>query len=248
MAASLRTVAIAVEQFCICNSLSCQTVTPDLTLVSLLCGGEEYPGENLPYANSITYVIQHIILDTPINGFDYYFASLSAPNIVYGHGACDQRLSENQCRDCPFYAFSRVLDCPVLAPIGFQVKLQDCRFSLSCWAGQSVPDVTVLSFICNTQGRPQDPKLFGKSVSYIWKNLPTETPEHGFDYYTTSPYTQEVVYAHGVCNGRLSNDQCTTCLLEAFHQVFQICIFTPIGVQMKLQDCRIRYENYPFAE
>ncbi|OWM81366.1 hypothetical protein CDL15_Pgr007404 [Punica granatum] len=116
--------------------------------------------------------------------------------------------------------------------------------SLSCYA--DTEDKTVVSYVCSSQMYSEDNSYFTYALNYMMRLVAEETAEHGFDYYGHSPDGKDMVYAHGVCNGKLSKNQCTGCVFEAFGDVFDLCPWKPIGAQVERLDCRIRYENYPF--
>ncbi|KAL3753256.1 hypothetical protein ACJRO7_000622 [Eucalyptus globulus] len=109
------------------------------------------------------------------------------------------------------------------------------------------PDTTLINKICNGNVYGSgDP--YANSVSYILEDMATVTANHpGYDYYTNSPYAEATAYGHAVCNAVLSFTDCGTCVSSAKIQILYNCP-NSIGVQMQLQDCRMRYENYPFSE
>ncbi|KAF7849038.1 hypothetical protein BT93_L1309 [Corymbia citriodora subsp. variegata] len=109
------------------------------------------------------------------------------------------------------------------------------------------PDTTMVYKICNGNVYgSSDP--YADSVSYVLAAMATVTANHpGYDYYTQSPYVEATAYGHAVCNTALSFTDCATCMSSAESQILSDCP-NSIGVQMQLQDCRMRYENYSFSE
>ncbi|OWM82082.1 hypothetical protein CDL15_Pgr001656 [Punica granatum] len=91
---------------------------------------------------------------------------------------------------------------------------------------------------------PQDP--FKKSMTYVLTNVASQTATHGYDYYSSSPWPDSHAYAHGACSGSISNSDCATCMGVAFSKVMDFCAYKR-GGQIQFQDCRIRYESYPFV-
>ncbi|KAL3753258.1 hypothetical protein ACJRO7_000624 [Eucalyptus globulus] len=112
---------------------------------------------------------------------------------------------------------------------------------------QGGPDTTMVNKICNGNVYgSSDP--YANSVSYVLEDLATVTANHpGYDYYTQSPYVEATAYGHALCSASLSFTDCGTCVSSAKSQILSNCP-NSIGVQMQLQDCRMRYENYPFSE
>ncbi|XP_030455937.1 antifungal protein ginkbilobin-like protein [Syzygium oleosum] len=109
------------------------------------------------------------------------------------------------------------------------------------------PDVTQVNKICNgnvyASGDP-----YANSVSYVLEDMATVTANHpGYDYYTQSPYAEATAYGHAVCSTTLSFTDCATCVSFAKSCIVDECGMS-MGVQMQLQDCRMRYENYPFSD
>ncbi|KAF8040846.1 hypothetical protein BT93_B2925 [Corymbia citriodora subsp. variegata] len=109
------------------------------------------------------------------------------------------------------------------------------------------PDTTMVNKICNGNVYgSSDP--YANSVSYVLEDMATVTANPpGYNYYTESPYAEATAYGHAVCNAALSFTDCATCMSSAKSQILSNCP-NSIGVQMQLQDCRMRYENYPFTE
>ncbi|OWM67818.1 antifungal protein ginkbilobin-like protein [Punica granatum] len=102
------------------------------------------------------------------------------------------------------------------------------------------PDTTLLSYACNPN------KISGRAAkegqSYTLQLLVLETPKaNTYDYGTdTSGW-----YGHGNCNTALSSSDCRTCMDSARTEIGDNCPLSD-GAQVKLQDCKLRYENHPF--
>lgn len=85
------------------------------------------------------------------------------------------------------------------------------------------------------------------NVKYVLINVTTETPYSGFNYYAESPLSGTTAFAHGVCNGEISESGCQVCMNYASKNLLDICN-GHIGGQIQLQECRARYEAYSFSE
>jgi len=112
---------------------------------------------------------------------------------------------------------------------------------------QGALDKTLVNKICNENVYgSSDP--YANGVSYVLEDLVTVMANHpGYDYYTQFPYVEATAYGHALCSTLLSFTDCGTCVTSAKSQILSNCP-NSIGVQMQLQDCRMRYENYPFSE
>ncbi|KAL3725528.1 hypothetical protein ACJRO7_030539 [Eucalyptus globulus] len=108
------------------------------------------------------------------------------------------------------------------------------------------PDTTLTSSVCNGNSySPGDD--FGSVCNAALASVCTNTQSYNYDFYATTTHLGTTCYAHGACNRALSGGDCTTCLVSARNELALICNMR-IGGQLQLQDCRIRYENYPFTE
>lgn len=75
-----------------------------------------------------------------------------------------------------------------------------------------------------------------------------QTQFNGYDYYNFFSGPNAVIaYGHGACNGAISNLDCEVCLITGMKRLKGECD-DKVGAQAQLQDCRMRYENYPFTE
>lgn len=107
-----------------------------------------------------------------------------------------------------------------------------------CFLDVNGADTTLVYRICN--GQRSSAAFFVhkmETISHLIKN----TPDTGYDYY----YIFYDAYGHAACNGKITKEDCTSCLKSARDQD---CTPGRVGAQIQLQDCRIRYENYPFVE
>ncbi|KAF8015296.1 hypothetical protein BT93_H0948 [Corymbia citriodora subsp. variegata] len=108
------------------------------------------------------------------------------------------------------------------------------------------PDTTLIHALCNVDSyNPGDD--FGSVCNTALDSLCTDTQSYSYDFYATSTHLGTICYAHGACNRALSGGDCTSCLVSARNELALICHMR-IGGQVQLQDCRIRYENYPFTD
>lgn len=108
------------------------------------------------------------------------------------------------------------------------------------------PNTGMVYIACsNDQFDPQDPFL--KSLNYVLSDVVSHTATHGYDFYSTSPWQDAKAYAHAACNGAIPNADCGACLSVVYTKLLNLCAFR-FGGQLQVQDCRVRYERYPFAE
>ncbi|KAI4343090.1 hypothetical protein MLD38_027633 [Melastoma candidum] len=111
--------------------------------------------------------------------------------------------------------------------------------SLSSVKGE---DTSELSHLCNLNINPDDSNQEW-DISYLIAKLIDQTPTHGF--------SQHLEYNgyHGVaaCSGQITKEDCDDCLDYANNEIFQICGFGD-GEQIKLADCRLRFEHYEIPD
>ncbi|OWM77914.1 hypothetical protein CDL15_Pgr018483 [Punica granatum] len=105
----------------------------------------------------------------------------------------------------------------------------------------------MISMRCNTKLYASgDP--FAYSLAYVLNDMVTVTPNHqGYNYYTSSPYPSSVVYGHAACYQGLFYSDCVTCVMSARDQVLNVCPMR-IGAEVVRNDCKMRYEWYPFID
>lgn len=109
---------------------------------------------------------------------------------------------------------------------------------------KSDPNTSVNLSRCNANYYSQEDP-YANSVDYVLADLMNVTPNHGFDYYTQSPYATAVSYGHATCNAALSYNDCANCLVAAKATVTTDCA-NRIGGAVEMVDCSMRYENYSF--
>ncbi|OWM81360.1 hypothetical protein CDL15_Pgr007398 [Punica granatum] len=123
MDSPVRAAAIVIGLLCTIDSARYSVGVPDLTVLSKICNGQEFPYESFRVALDI--VLDRLISNTPDYGFNYYDWS-DSPSI-YGHAACNGKLSKDDCQLCLTIAREQLsVHCPE-NPYGAQVHLQDCR-------------------------------------------------------------------------------------------------------------------------
>lgn len=104
------------------------------------------------------------------------------------------------------------------------------------------PDTTVLSTTCNPTKDTGHDAMW--TLSYLLQVLVTDTPKaNNYDLYNDNSGW----YGHGVCSTTLSAEDCRTCMDSVRKDTSDSCP-NSVGAQVQLQDCRLRYENYPFQE
>ncbi|KAF8019889.1 hypothetical protein BT93_G0548 [Corymbia citriodora subsp. variegata] len=116
----------------------------------------------------------------------------------------------------------------------------------ACIVARGAPNTAVVSSSCNsrtyTAYSPYDFNL-RQVLSYITY----KTADSGYSAFTESDVNGDPCYGHGACYGGLTHPDCTSCLKTAASNLWDGCPMR-VGGQIQLQDCRIRYENYPFSE
>ncbi|KAI3742725.1 hypothetical protein L1987_60419 [Smallanthus sonchifolius] len=117
----------------------------------------------------------------------------------------------------------------------------------TCKVVQSAPNTNAISILCNsgtyTRGDP-----FTISLAYVLDELIKVTPsQQGYNYQNISPYPNAFAYGHATCNQNLTVTDCKTCLDAAEVNMLSACN-NSIGARAVLNDCSIRYEQYPFED
>ncbi|XP_041022861.1 antifungal protein ginkbilobin-like protein [Juglans microcarpa x Juglans regia] len=110
----------------------------------------------------------------------------------------------------------------------------------------SIPNTAVITALCNSgmysQGDP-----FVISLDYVVAELERATPtSKNYDFFNVSPFPNAFAYGHATCNLNLTSSDCATCLGAAKTTMFGTCQ-SRIGARTVLQDCTIRYEQYPIT-
>lgn len=108
----------------------------------------------------------------------------------------------------------------------------------------SAPDIGQVYFICGDRYDVSSP--FKRSVNYILSDTVAQTPNRGYDYYTSSPWPDTSAYGHGACNGAISGVDCRACLGVAFPKTLNECPLR-VGAQLQLRDCRIKVRELPIC-
>lgn len=85
------------------------------------------------------------------------------------------------------------------------------------------------------------------AISDLIGDLFTCTLDNGFNCYMSSRHESVTAYGHAACNGEITASACKFCLDAANEYRHYDCDMS-IEAQIKLQDCRFRYELYPFTD
>ncbi|KAI4368074.1 hypothetical protein MLD38_016677 [Melastoma candidum] len=109
-------------------------------------------------------------------------------------------------------------------------------FSLEFTKGE---DTDILEMGCNPKAADNTQE---DSISDLLEDLIANTPVNGFFQYLTG----KGYYAIAGCNGVISQDECGDCLDDAENKLIIHCRDAD-GAQIKLVDCRLRFEQYPFS-
>ncbi|KAL2630399.1 hypothetical protein R1flu_015085 [Riccia fluitans] len=120
---------------------------------------------------------------------------------------------------------------------------------LALGAGFSSAQNTLeVSTICN--GSPVPDAESQQAVTDAIRDAVKHTSDPGYYYKAFKSYSQRPGYAVGACNGALSKSECDTCMSMADFKLDLYCrepssIYKK-GGQIKLVDCRLRFELYDF--
>ncbi|PKH75971.1 hypothetical protein CRG98_050036 [Punica granatum] len=126
--------------------------------------------------------------------------------------------------------------------------------SLLSSSGNGFPGVGTVYKICNGESYdPHDgPDYIGSPLFFVIQFVLGDVMENtaasqGHSYYAVSQEPDAIAYGHGACDGKLAETDCSTCMSVAHERILDECK-DRIGGQLQLQDCRIRFEIYPFIE
>ncbi|OWM63854.1 hypothetical protein CDL15_Pgr006116 [Punica granatum] len=108
------------------------------------------------------------------------------------------------------------------------------------------PDTTIQSTLCSADTYDNDHGTYDRGMRFVLGRLRTDT-SRSYDYYVSSPGppTYDYVYARGVCENKLTETDCDSCIRVAVAHLVNDC-YMSLGGQVQLQDCFVRYESYPF--
>ncbi|KAL2630403.1 hypothetical protein R1flu_015089 [Riccia fluitans] len=112
----------------------------------------------------------------------------------------------------------------------------------------SAQNTLEVSTICN--GSPVPDAESQQAVTDAIGDVVKHTSDPGYHYKAFKSKDQRAAYAIGACNGALSKSQCDTCMSMADFKLDLYCrepssIYKK-GGQIKLVDCRLRFELYDF--
>ncbi|KAL3727883.1 hypothetical protein ACJRO7_032601 [Eucalyptus globulus] len=122
------------------------------------------------------------------------------------------------------------------------VKLLVIGLFSTCNFVKCTPDTTEVYHICNGE-KCWSFDEFVVDRARVLDYLSDGTATNNYNYYAES----SSCYGHGVCNGALTQSDCSDCILAAENALIDTCDYS-IGAQIQLKDCRVRYEAYPFSE
>ncbi|OWM88876.1 hypothetical protein CDL15_Pgr020830 [Punica granatum] len=108
------------------------------------------------------------------------------------------------------------------------------------------PNTDELDWSCNAEEMDPngpDPHVVSDLLQFIY----SQTPDSGDNFYAEAEAPTRVYYGRAACNGELSHEDCKKCLEDCYYRVFHHCKYK-MGGQVKLEDCRMRYEDYPFSD
>ncbi|KAG0581736.1 hypothetical protein M758_3G002400 [Ceratodon purpureus] len=116
---------------------------------------------------------------------------------------------------------------------------------------EAAEDTNEVSHICT------EDHIFDADVKTAWtaatEEAVTKTPSNGFHYKAESTagfLYKTTIWAIGACNGRLDETECSRCMRSAKDQLDAVCssflVNPSVGAQIRLVDCRLRWETYNF--
>lgn len=116
-------------------------------------------------------------------------------------------------------------------------------------------DMGRIRLICNEElfKSPYSRLQLGEAIDDILVHTPDTTIGHNYHLHRTCYREDDVcggfkdIHGHGKCKATLSNDECKSCMGEAYEQLFEECTHS-MGAQIQLKDCRLRYETYEFTD
>lgn len=98
--------------------------------------------------------------------------------------------------------------------------------------------------LCSTRLMPD--LKYKIAVGQVLQKVIEKTPYKGYNFYAQTPWP-EIVYGHAACNGEIKLVECRSCVDAAGSMLLDRCP-NSMGAQMELNDCRIRWESYPFSD
>nr|GMC82026.1 antifungal protein ginkbilobin-2-like [Ipomoea batatas] len=102
---------------------------PNLGLTNKICNGEHYPLGDL-FGDSLDYVFEDMMNNTPKQGYNYYSMSPYSNNaIAYGHATCNGAISYDDCVLC-LGSIKVYISSGCYRSIGAQVSFVDCSMSV----------------------------------------------------------------------------------------------------------------------
>lgn len=110
---------------------------PNLGLTNKICNGEHYPLGD-PFGDSLDYVFEDMMNNTPKQGYNYYSMSPYSNNaIAYGHATCNGAISYDDCVLC-LGSIKVYISSGCYRSIGAQVSFVDCsmryeNYPFSSW-------------------------------------------------------------------------------------------------------------------
>lgn len=110
---------------------------------------------------------------------------------------------------------------------------------------RSQPNGIVKKLICNRNEYSPGTNFAG-SLPNLLIDLETETPTvEDYDYANHYPPSNPAAYGYAKCNQDISAADCGKCLQSAVSILQNRCPMR-VGAQLKVADCSLRYEQYPF--
>ncbi|KAI4325354.1 hypothetical protein MLD38_030763 [Melastoma candidum] len=113
-------------------------------------------------------------------------------------------------------------------------------------------DMTLKERICNGETYARHVWGFGEkamecAVNRLVRNILEMTPKQtSYELYKSEAcYSGVSAIGFSTCSAVLTEDECSQCIQQALENLFQECTHS-VGAQVKLVDCRIRYENHDF--
>lgn len=101
----------------------------------------------------------------------------------------------------------------------------------------------LVSKICSQRTYSSEIDPYNGELWIVLDDLVLYTSDNGCNYYAQ----HGSCYSHGTCSAGLAKSDCGDCLDLAKNTLYAECGLGR-GAQVQIQDCRMRYEDYPFIE
>ncbi|KAI4330153.1 hypothetical protein MLD38_028456 [Melastoma candidum] len=117
---------------------------------------------------------------------------------------------------------------------------------LRCNAILGSPDTDIVFIICH-RDRTGEGSTYDDAVGEVITKLIRGTFEADGVLYSMATVETSVCYGRGICSLHMDRTDCKNCLRTADTLIQEHCPLT-MGATLKLVDCSLRFETYPFND